>query len=76
MTGVQTCALPISALCMSPDHGDTWSEPFDLLPDRGAGGGYTALWPTEQRERVLVVTSTSGVSPASQDIVGMFVEVR
>ncbi len=63
------------ALCVSSDHGDSWSEPFDLLPDRGAGGGYTALWPTDKPGRVLVVTSTSGVTVESQDIVGMIVEV-
>lgn len=59
-------------LCVSPDHGETWSEMIDLLPERPSGGGYTALWPVGGGGRVLVVTSTSGATPETQDIVGVF----
>ncbi|MFH1742429.1 MAG: sialidase family protein [bacterium] len=62
------------ALCVSPDHGETWSEMIDLLPERPSGGGYTALWPTENKNKVLIVTSTSGSTPAAQDIAGLFIE--
>ena len=60
-----------TALCVSPDHGVTWSDPIDPVPGRGSGGGYTALWPTGEPGWVLAVFSTDGVSPGAQDIVGM-----
>lgn len=60
------------ALCVSPDEGQTWSDPIDLLPERDAGGGYTALWPDEENARIMVVVSTSGKQLAYQDIVGLF----
>ena len=34
------------AFCVSPDDGKTWSDPIDPFPERGQGGGYTAVWPS------------------------------
>jgi len=60
------------ALCVSPDHGRTWSDLIDLAPDRSYGGGYTAPWPSREPGRVFVAFSTDGARPFTQDILGLF----
>ncbi len=62
------------ALSVSPDHGETWSGMIDFLPERESGGGYTALWPDGKPGRVIIVTSASGKTAASQDIVCTYIE--
>ncbi len=60
------------ALCVSPDEGETWSDMIDLLPEHGPGGGYTALWPAENPDRMFITVSAEGKSFDSQDITGLF----
>ncbi|MBD3266419.1 hypothetical protein GF373_07090 [bacterium] len=62
------------AFCVSPDHGESWCEPIDLLPQRGMGGGYTAVWPLQTGNGVFIAASTDGESLAAQDIVALKLE--
>ncbi len=61
-----------TALCVSPDHGETWSDAIDVVPERGPGGGYTAMWPDAKNGGVFAVFSTDGLGFGAQDILGMF----
>ena len=60
-----------TGLSVSGDHGETWSDAIDIAPERGPGGGYTALWPTRKPGEVFAAFSADGEPGEAQDILGM-----
>lgn len=56
------------AIAFSADNGGSWSPSYDLFPGLGAGGGYTALWPTGKPGELMIAASTAGSEAGAQDI--------